>query len=136
MVRPEFCSTVDFLISRDHCSILKEVARIIETENLKFGRRNRKYHTEDTTCLDLGTALHSKKIREAGQSIHAFRLGCLVKEIMESEDSAVVHYTLIDFEHIVLEATQFKVFSPVALQLRPPPPQSKRKSPCAQVISL
>ena len=26
--------------------------------------------------------------------------------------------------------------SPVALQLRAPPPQSKRKSPCAQVISL
>ena len=28
------------------------------------------------------------------------------------------------------------VGSPVALQLRAPPPQSKRKSPCAQVISL
>ena len=29
------------------------------------------------------------------------------------------------------------LLSPVALQLRaPPPPQSKRKSPCAQVISL
>ena len=26
--------------------------------------------------------------------------------------------------------------SPVALLLRAPPPQSKRKSPCAQVISL
>ena len=32
--------------------------------------------------------------------------------------------------------TKIAQISPVALQLRPPPPQSKRKSPCAQVISL
>ena len=32
-------------------------------------------------------------------------------------------------------ASVYDVYSPVALQLRAPP-QSKRKSPCAQVISL
>ena len=38
-------------------------------------------------------------------------------------------------KHEKVIKTQYHLNSPVALQLRAPP-QSKRKSPCAQVISL
>ena len=57
-----------------------------------FNRKYWKYHTEDTTCLDLDTAPHNKNIRRAGQAIHALSLGCLVEEIMESDDGAVITY--------------------------------------------
>ena len=61
VVRPEFCSTVDLLISKSHCSRMQAVAGIIETEKLIFGRKYLKNHTEDTTCLDLDTEPHNKK---------------------------------------------------------------------------
>ena len=91
VVRPEFYSTVDLLISKYHCSKVQAVAGVIEIGKLMFDR-NWKYHTEDTACLDLDTAPHNKNIRRAGQAIHAFSLGCLVEEIMESEDGAVITY--------------------------------------------
>ena len=92
VVRPEFYSTVDLLISKYHCSKMQAVAGVIETGKLMFNRKYWKYHTEDTTCLDLDTAPHNKNIRRAGQAIHALSLGCLVEEIMESDDGAVLTY--------------------------------------------
>ena len=62
VVRPEFYSTVDLLISRYHCSKVRAVAGIIKTEKSMFGREYWKYHTENTTCLDLDTASHNKNI--------------------------------------------------------------------------
>ena len=92
VVRPEFYSTVDLLISKYHCSKMQAVAGVIETGKLMFNRKYWKYHTEDITCLDLDTAPHNKNIRRAGQAIHALSLGCLVEEIMESDDGAVITY--------------------------------------------
>ena len=76
VVRPEFYSTVDLLISKYHCSKVQAVAGIIETGKLMFNRKYWKYQTEDTTCLDLDTAPHNKNIRRAGQAIHALSLDC------------------------------------------------------------
>ena len=38
--------------------------------------------------------------------------------------------------NLLLFGKEYYSISAVALQLRPPPPKSKRKSPCSQVISL
>ena len=92
VVRPEFYSTVYLLISKYQCSIMQALAGVIETGKLMFNRKYWKYHTEDTTCLDLDTAPHNKNIRRAGQAIHALSLGCLVEEIMESDDGTVITY--------------------------------------------
>ena len=92
VIGPEFYSTVDLLISTYHCSKMQAVARTIKTGKLMFNRKYWKYHTEDTTCLDLGTATHNKNIRRAGQAIYALSLACLVEEIMESVDGAVITY--------------------------------------------
>ena len=69
---------------------MQAVAGIIETGKLKFNRKYWKYHTEDTTCLDLDTAAYNKNSRRAGQAIHALSLGCLVEEIIENDDGAVI----------------------------------------------
>ena len=97
-VRPEFYRTVDLLISKYHCSKMQAVAAIIETKKLMFNRKCWKYHTEDTTCLDLDTAPHNKNIRRAGQAIHALNLGFLVEEIMESDVGAVITYHTVGFQ--------------------------------------
>ena len=47
---------------------------------------------EDTICLDLDTAPHNKNIRRVGQAIHALSFGCLVEEIMEGDDGAVITF--------------------------------------------
>ena len=46
---------VNLLISKYHCSKMQAVAGIIETGKLRFNRKYWKFHTEDTTCLDLYT---------------------------------------------------------------------------------
>ena len=65
---------------------------IFKNGTLMFNRKYWKYHTEDTTCLDLDAAPHNKNIRRAGQAIYALNLGCLLEEIMESVAGAVITY--------------------------------------------
>jgi len=89
-VRPEFYETVDKLKSCYHLSDAQASAAIVTVGNKLFDRKW-KYHDE-TNNIDLNTLPHSSNIREAGKRIEALALDEIVKEVMNSDELAVVTY--------------------------------------------
>ena len=93
IIKPEFYKTVDLLISKYHCSKTQAIAAVIETGRVMFGRSNWKFHTENQKLIDLDTAPDKKSIRRADGAIQALSLSCLVKEIMDSDESVITYHT-------------------------------------------
>ena len=84
-VKPEFCTTVDKLISTNHCSKHQAVSAVITVANEMFSKQW-KHHNRDSTSIDGDTAPSSKNIRETEQAIKTYTLKCTVDEIMPSDE--------------------------------------------------
>ena len=90
-VKPEFYTTVDKLISTNHCSKNQAVSAVITVANEMFGRQW-KHHNEDSASIDVDTAPSSKSIRETGRAIETYTLKCIVDEIMASDEAVITYH--------------------------------------------
>ena len=91
LVKPEFNTTVDRLISQYHCSKRQAVAGVIHTANSMFGRnwKFQKKGKEKAELVDMDTAPFQKQIRESGKCIEALALKEIADEIAKGDDVVV-----------------------------------------------
>ena len=90
-VKPEFYTTLDKVISTNHCSKLQEVSAVITVTNKMFGRQW-KHLNEDSTSIDVDTAPSFKSIRKTGWTIETYTLKCIVDEIMASDEFIITYH--------------------------------------------
>ena len=89
-VKPEFYTTLDKVISTNHCSKHQEVSAVITVTNKMFGRQW-KHLNEDSTSIDVDTASSFKSIRKTGWTIETYTLKCIVDEIMASDEFIITY---------------------------------------------